>query len=118
MNDINRVVLRGELTRDAVFTHTPRGNEVTTFTIAFANVHSHPVGAGNKRGQIDVIYCCDKSPHWAQVLKKTKKVVVEGRLQQRSWQTPEGIYKQKTEIVAEKLDWSDLSGEQTEDVCE
>ena len=117
MNDTNKVVLRGELIRDATFTHTPRGNPVTTFTISFANVHAHPGGSRNKRGQIDVIYYCGETSHLPPLLKKARLVDVEGSLQQRSWQTPEGIQKRKTEIIADRLSWPGDSSDQTgEDV--
>jgi single-strand DNA-binding protein len=107
VKDINKVVLRGELIRDAVFSHTPRGREVTTFTIAFDNSTLDFGGSRNTKGFIDVIYFSDKLSPQAQLLKKSKKVVVEGRLQQRSWHTPEGIKKRKTEIVAENMSFSD-----------
>ena len=114
MKDITRVVLRGELVRDAYFTNTPRGTAVITFTLAFVNVPAQPGGPRNKRGRIDVIYCSNESSRWSQLLKKTTIVVVEGRLQQRSWQTPEGIQQRKMEIVADNLSCSDLAKEQTE----
>ena len=42
-----------------------------------------------------------------EIFGESKKVVVEGYLQQRSWQTSEGIQKRKTEIVAEKINFPD-----------
>ena len=94
----------------------PRGGlQLQPLLIAFTNVPAQPGGPRNKRGLIDVIYCSDESSRWAQLLKKASTVVVEGRLQQRSWQTPEGMQKRKMEIVADKLSCSDLSREQTED---
>ena len=107
MKDINKVVLRGELIRDAAFSHTPRGRVVTTFTIAFANSNLDFGGSRNSKGFIDVIYFSDTLSPQAQLLLKSKKVVVEGRLQQRSWQTSEGIQKRKTEIVAERVSFAD-----------
>ena len=106
MKDINKVVLRGELIRDAVFSHTPRGRSVTTFTIAFANSNLDFGGLRNTQGFIDVIYFSDTLSSQAQLLRKSKKVVVEGRLQQRSWRTTEGIKKRKTEIVAERVSFA------------
>jgi single-strand DNA-binding protein len=103
VKDINKVVLRGELLRDALFTHTPRGKAVTTFTVAFPNSNLGSGGSRKNTGFIDVIYFSDTVSPEAQVLKKSKKVVVEGCLQQRNWQTSEGIKKRKTEIVAEKI---------------
>jgi single-strand DNA-binding protein len=107
VKDINKVVLRGELIREAVFSHTPRGRTVTTFTIVFNNSNQDFGVSRNSKGFIGVIYFSDTLPPQAQLFKKGKKVVVEGRLQQRSWNTPEGIKKQKTEIVAEKINFTD-----------
>ena len=107
MKDINKVVLGGELIRDAVFSHTPRGRAVTTFTIAFANSNLGFGGSRNNKGFIDILYFSDTASPEVQLLQKNKKVLVEGRLQQRSWQTSEGIKKQKTEIVAEKISFTD-----------
>ena len=108
MKDINRVVLRGELIRDAFFSRTPRGRAVTTFTIAFDNSNRDFFeGSRNTKGFIDVIYFSDKLSPQAQLLKKSKTVLVEGRLQQRSWHTAEGIKKRKTEIVAENISLTD-----------
>jgi single-strand DNA-binding protein len=104
---INKLVLRGELISDGVFSHTPRGRAVTTFTIAFANNNQEGGGSRSNKGFIDVIYFSDKSSLEVSLLKKSKKVVVEGRLQQRSWQTSEGVQKRKTEIVAEKISFPD-----------
>lgn len=107
MKAINKVVLRGELMRDAVFSHTPRGKTVTTFTIAFDNSSLDFGGFRKTKGFIDVIYFSDKLSPQAQLFKKHKNVLVEGRLQQRSWNTSEGIKKRKTEIVAENISFTD-----------
>lgn len=107
MKDINKIVLRGELIRDAVFSHTPRGRAVTTFTIAFDNSNLDFGGSRNNKGFIDVIYFSDKLSPQAQLLQKSKNIVVEGRLQQRNWRTSEGIQKRKTEIVAENISFTD-----------
>lgn len=107
MEDINKIVLMGELIRDAVFSHTPRGTAITTFTIAFDNSNLDFGGSRNNKGFIDVIYFSDKLSPQAQLLQKSKNIVVEGRLQQRNWRTSEGIQKRKTEIVAENISFTD-----------
>ena len=107
MKNINKVVLGGELIRDAFFSHTPRGRAVITFTIAFANSNLDFGGSKNNKGFIDIIYFSDKVSPEVQLLKKSKKIVVEGHLQQRNWQTSEGIKKRKMEIVAEKINFPD-----------
>ena len=103
MKDINKIVLSGELIRDAVFSHTPRGRAIASFTISFDNSTLGFGGSRNNKGFMDVIYFSDKSSPHLQLLQKSKNIVIEGRLQQRNWRTSEGIQKRKTEIVAEKI---------------
>ncbi len=101
VEDINRVVLGGVLVRDSNFGYTAGKTAVATFTLAF---HSSPDKGGlskKRRSLIDIIFFGAKEAKWSQLLKKDKQVVVEGRLQQRSWVTREGIHKSKTEIVAD-----------------
>jgi len=40
----------------------------------------------------------------AGIVKRSEKVKIEGRLQQRNWKTPEGFHKSKTEIVAHTVE--------------
>ena len=98
---INRVVLGGVLVRDSNFGYTAGKTAVATFALAF---YSSPDKGGfskQKRSLIDIIFFGAKEAKWSQLLKENKQVVVEGRLQQRSWVTREGIHKSKTEIVAD-----------------
>lgn len=80
--------------------YTPQGTAVCTFGVATnsswttdtgekkENVEFHNIVAWNKLAEI-----C------AQLLKKGKKVYVEGRLATRSWQGTDGTQKQRTEVV-------------------
>ncbi len=101
VKDINRVVLGGVLVRDSDFGFTAGKTAVATFTLAFC---SNPDKGGfprKKRSRIDIIFFGAEEAKWSQLLKKDKQLVIEGRLQQRSWVTREGIRKSKTEIVAD-----------------
>src|SRR3970040_1838355 len=97
---LNKVQLIGNLTRDPEMRYTPQGTAVCTFGVATnrqwttesgekkEDVEFHNVVAWNKLAEI-----C------AQLLKKGRKVYVEGRLSTRSWQGQDGTQKQRTEIV-------------------
>jgi single-strand DNA-binding protein len=50
-----------------------------------------------------VIVWRDQAEHAAQSLSKGSRVVVVGRLQQRSWTTDDGSSRQLVEVVAEEL---------------
>ena len=96
---LNKVMLIGNLTRDPEMRYTPQGTAVCTFGVATnrswtvdgekkEDVEFHNVVAWNKLAEI-----C------AQLLKKGRKVYVEGRLSTRSWQGTDGTQKQRTEVV-------------------
>lgn len=93
-------MLIGNLTRDPEMRYTPQGAAVCTFGVATnrnwttdtgekkEDVEFHNVVAWNKLAEI-----C------SQLLKKGRKVFVEGRLSTRSWQGQDGTQKQRTEVV-------------------
>lgn len=97
---LNKVMLIGNLTRDPEMRYTPQGAAVCTFGVATnrnwttesgekkEDVEFHNVVAWNKLAEI-----C------TQLLKKGRKVYVEGRLSTRSWQGTDGAQKQRTEVV-------------------
>jgi single-strand DNA-binding protein len=97
---LNKVMLIGNLTRDPEMRYTPQGAGVCTFGVATNrnwttdsgekkyDVEFHNIVAWNKLAEI-----C------SQLLKKGRKVYVEGRLSTRSWQAQDGAQKQRTEVV-------------------
>jgi len=97
---LNKATLIGNLTRDPELRYTPQGSAVCTFSVATnrqwttdsgekkEDVEFHRVVAWNKLAEI-----C------SQLLKKGRKVFVEGRLQTRQWQTQDGGQRSTTEVV-------------------
>jgi single-strand DNA-binding protein len=101
LKEINRVVLTGEVVSDAAFGHTARGSGVATFTLAFC---SGDPDRGRQKGYIDVVCLGDAALRCVGVARQAEKVKVEGRLQHRSWTTPEGFHKSKMEIMAQTIE--------------
>jgi len=97
---LNKVTLIGNLTRDPELRYTPQGSAVCTFGLATnrqwmtdsgekkEDVEFHRLVAWNKLAEI-----C------TQLLKKGRKVFVEGRLQTRNWTAADGSPRTTTEIV-------------------
>lgn len=119
---LNKVMLIGNLTRDPEMRYTPQGTAVCTFGVATnrnwttesgekkEDVEFHNVVAWNKLAEI-----C------TQLLKKGRKVYVEGRLSTRSWQGTDGTQKQRTEVVISDmviLDKKEDSGDSGIDIPE
>ncbi len=101
---LNKVLLIGNLTRDPELRYTPSGAAVCTFGIATNRYYV--ASDGNKKEETEFI----KIVSWnklaelcSQLLAKGRKVYVEGRLQTRSWETPDGQTKQTTEVVIDDM---------------
>lgn len=83
--------------------YTPSGAAVATFSIATNRTF---VTDGEKREEADFHRCVawnKLAELCQQLLKKGNRVFISGRLQNRSWQTPEGQTRYITEIVVEDM---------------
>ncbi|MBD3330637.1 single-stranded DNA-binding protein [Candidatus Peregrinibacteria bacterium] len=104
MRSINKVILIGNLTRDPEMRQTPNGQTVTTFGIA--TNREWVTKSGDKKSSAEF----HELVAWARLaeicnnyLRKGKLVYIEGYLKTRSWDTPEGVKKFKTEIVIQDM---------------
>lgn len=97
---LNKVMLIGNLTRDPEMRYTPQGTAVCTFGLA--TNRSWTTESGEKKDEADfhnIVAWNKLAEICAQLLKKGRKVYVEGRLSTRSWQAQDGTQKQRTEVV-------------------
>lgn len=101
----SNVTLVGNLTRDPELRYTPNGSSVVTFGIAV-----------NRRWQnrdtqqweenvsfFDVTCWRDLAENVASTVQKGTRVVVTGRLEQRSWETQNGERRSRVEVVADEV---------------
>ena len=101
--NINSVVLVGNLTRDPELRHTPSGTAVTTLRIA--------VNDRVKRGEdwqdaayyFDVTVWGRTAENCAQYLAKGRPVGVQGKLTWREWDAQDGSKRQSVEVVADNI---------------
>jgi single-strand DNA-binding protein len=101
--NLNKVMLIGNLTRDPEMRYTPQGNAVASFVVA---TNREWVTSGERKQAADfhnVVSWNKLAEICGQLLKKGTKVFVEGRLQTRTWQDPQGSKKYKTEIVIDDM---------------
>ena len=105
MASLNKVLMMGNLTRDPELRHTPAGTAVCSFDVA--SNRSYTGKDGEKQEEvcyITVIVWAKAAENCAQYLKKGRQVLVEGRLQFRSWEDKETKAKRsKHEIVADRV---------------
>lgn len=104
MFSLNRAQIIGNLTRDPELRVTPNGQSVASFAVATNRRWTNADGTQQDDTQYHEIVCWGKLAEIAQqIFSKGKKAYVEGRLQTRSWEAPDGTKRNKTEIVAENL---------------
>lgn len=101
---LNKVLLIGNLTRDPEMRYTPSGAAVCTFGIATNRYYVASDGQKKEETEFIKIVAWNKLAELcSQLLVKGRKVYVEGRLQTRSWETPDGQNKQTTEVVIDDM---------------
>jgi len=101
----NHVTVIGNLTRSPEMKFTPSGQALSTFGLAV-----------NRRWQnrttqeweeqvsfFDVVCWAQMAQNVADSIDKGTRVVVTGRLEQRTWETTEGDKRSKIEIIADEV---------------
>lgn len=102
---LNKVMLIGNLTRDPELRYTPQGTAVCSFGLA-TNRSWMPSDSTERKEEAEfhrIVAWNKLAELCSQLLSKGRKVYIEGRLQTRSWETPDGDKRQATEIVAEDM---------------
>ncbi len=103
--NLNKVFLIGRLTQDPQIRTTPTGQTVCSFGLATNKIGKNPkTGETKKSTEYHNIVLWRRLAEIAsQYLTKGSLVLIEGRLQTRSWQDRSGAPRSRTEIVAERL---------------
>ena len=102
--EVNRVLLAGRLTRDPDRRYSADGTAVTRFDIAFhRRVRTRGGQVSENTGFVTVGTFQRLAEVCGEYLKKGSSVLVEGRLQHREWQTPQGEKRSRLEITAEQV---------------
>lgn len=104
MASLNKVLIMGNLTRDPELRYTPSGTAVATFTVAVNRVYKLP--SGEKKEEVSfirVVAWARQAETCGEFLQKGSPVFVEGRLQSRSWDTPDGQKRSTIEVNAQNI---------------
>ena len=102
--NLNKVFIIGNLTRDPELKTLPSGSSVASFGVATNRVWKNQQGEQQKDTQFhNVVVFGKQADTVAQYLKKGSSALVEGRLQTRNWEAQDGSKRNRTEIVAERV---------------
>ncbi|WP_343253202.1 single-stranded DNA-binding protein [Ligaoa zhengdingensis] len=98
---MNKVILLGRLTADPELRQTPNNISVTSFTVAV----NRPFTKGAER-QADFIDCVawrNSAEFVSRYFTKGKPILVEGRLQVRSYEDKQGNKRRAYEVVCDNV---------------
>lgn len=114
---LNRVFLMGNLTRDPELRYTPSGQAVTNFSIAINRAYKNQEGETIEAVDfIRIVAWGRQAEICSEYLSKGRLVLVEGSLQQRSWETPAGEKRSVIEVRANRVQF--LPGGRPKEVAE
>jgi single-strand DNA-binding protein len=105
MGSVNKVILVGNLGRDAELRYTPGGAAVATLNMATTEVWNDKA-SGQKQEKTEwhrVVLWGKSAESLQEYLTKGKQIYVEGRLQTRKWQDKDGNDKYTTEVRGDRV---------------
>ncbi len=111
MVGLNKVMLIGSLGRDPETRTLPNGTVMTCFSLGVERIR---VGSDGERREVvdwfNVVAWRRLAEICAQYLRQGSRVYVEGRLEARSWEDPQGVRHYRTEVVANDMIMLDSRG--------
>lgn len=112
---LNKAIVIGNLTRDPELRSLPSGIKVCTFSLATNRVWKDKNGAKQESADYhNVVVFGRQAETVAQYMKKGNSILVEGRMQTRSWDDKAtGEKKYRTEIVADRTQFGPRGGAPT-----
>lgn len=112
MANLNRVFLIGNLTRDPELRYTPSGMAVSNLRLAVNHRYKDRSGELKQDACFVNVVVWDKQAETSnQYLQKGRCVLIEGRLQSRSWQDKEGRNRSVIEVRADRVIFLNASGQ-------
>jgi single-strand DNA-binding protein len=101
---INKAFVGGNLTRDPEMKALPSGAKVTTFSVATNRVWKDQSGMRQEATEYhNVVVFGRQAETCSQFLRKGSNCFIEGRIQTRSWDGPDGQKRYRTEVVADRV---------------
>jgi single-strand DNA-binding protein len=103
--NINRVIITGNLTADPELRSLPSGTSVCKLRVA-CNTRRKDNSTGewvDKPNFFDVTVWGAQGENCARYLSKGRPVAIDGRLEWREWETPEGHKRQGVDIIADAV---------------
>lgn len=106
---LNKTIIIGNLTKDVELKALPNGSKVANFSVATNRVWYNESKEKQEAVEYHNVVAFGKQAETvAQYMKKGSQILVEGRLQTRSWET-DGKKNYRTEIILENFQFGKKS---------
>jgi len=105
MNNLNSIILEGNLTRDPELDTTPKGTPVCRFTVASNRYYKSEGQRQEEVGFFDVEVWSRLAETCGEYLTKGRGVRVVGRLKQDRWTSDDGAPRSRVRIVGEHVEF-------------
>lgn len=109
----NKIILIGNLTKDPELRYTPQGTPVTSFRLAVNTRYKQSDEMKQDTLFIDNIVFGKQAENVSKYLNKGSAVLVEGRLQERRWES-NGQQKSKFEVIVQNVRFLSKRGTSSE----
>lgn len=103
MDGLNKVMLIGNLGTEVEMRYTSSGAAVATFRLAVSRSYSSGEQRKEETEWLTIVSWNKLAELVGQHLTKGRRVFVEGRLETRSWEAPDGQKRSATQIVAASI---------------
>ncbi len=113
----NKVILIGNLTKDPELRYTPQGTPVASFRLAVNYRYKQADEVKQETTFIDNVVFGKQAESCSKYLNKGSSVLVEGRLQERRWES-NGQQRSKFEVIAQSVRFLSKRGGSQEQVVE
>jgi single-strand DNA-binding protein len=105
MNNLNSILIEGNLVRDALLRSTSKGTSVCTFSLASNRFYKQDSGPEREVSFFDVETWAKLAEHCYNMGRKGRGVRIVGRLKQDRWNGSDGKPHSRVTIVAEHVEF-------------
>jgi single-strand DNA-binding protein len=117
MNNLNSIIIEGNMVRDPLFRYTAKGTALCTFSIASNRYYRQDSTLESEVSFFDVEAWSKLAESCNDLGRKGRGIKVVGRLKQDRWNGPDGKQRSRVSIVAEHVEFRpelkrDLSAEE------
>lgn len=105
MNNLNSILIEGNLVRDPELSYTPKGTAVCKFSVACNRSWKQDDEFQKEVSFFDVSTWTRLAEVCGEYLKKGRGVRVVGRLKQDRWTDPDGKPHSRVQIIAEHVEF-------------